>query len=260
MTPVDGSRTAEDWFAIRDQRPQAPVRLYCLPYAGGSAALFGSWGAALGERIEVCALMLPGRAGRIAERPRVDPAEIARAVAGSADRPFALYGHSMGGDLAFEVARELRATGGAQPSHLFVGGCRPPDAPRSGDTYHGVSELDDASLVAKLAENGGLSDEVLAEPELIELLLPVFRTDFGWLDAYTYRAQPPLDVAVTAFAGAADQSAPPHVMDGWRKHTTADFALHVLDGGHLFLEDRLDELAALIRAELTASGAVGRTC
>lgn len=234
------------------------MRLYCLPYAGGSAALFSSWGAALGEQIEVSALMLPGRAGRTAEEHRVDPAEIARAVAGSADRPFALYGHSMGGELGFEVVRELRAIGAVQPVRLLVGGSRPPDAPRSEDRYHGVSKLDDAALLAKLSQMGGLPEEVLAEPELIELLLPVFRTDFGWLDGYTYRPQPPLDVPIAAFCGIEDESASAQIMDGWRAHTTADFTLHALDGGHFFLEDRFDELITLIRAQLTAPDVLSR--
>lgn len=257
MTAVGGPRTAERWFATRVPRPQAPLRLYCLPYAGGSAALFNGWGAALGEQIEVSALMLPGRAGRTAEEPRVDPAEIARAVADSVDRPFAFYGHSMGGELAFEVVRELRAAGATQPVRLLVGGSRPPDAPRSGDLYHGVSEFDDAALLAKLAQTGGLPREVLAEPELIELLLPVFRTDFGWLDGYAYVPQPPLDVPITAFCGTGDESASAQVMDGWRAHTTAEFTLRALNGGHFFLEDRFDELIALIRAQLTAPDVLG---
>jgi surfactin synthase thioesterase subunit len=258
VTDPGSARTAERWFAVRAPRPLAPVRLYCLPYAGGSAAVYNEWGAALGEGIEVCALMLPGRAGRASERLRVEPEEIAQAIARSADRPFALYGHSMGGELAFETARHLRAAGAAQPAHLFVGGCRPPDAPRAADLYHGMSQLDDSALVARLSETGGLPQEVLEVPELIELLLPVFRTDFAWLDEYVYHPQPALDVAVTAFAGTTDESASPAVMEGWRAHTAAGFALHALDGGHFFLEDRLDRLADLIRAELAGPGAGGR--
>jgi surfactin synthase thioesterase subunit len=238
------------WFLTRMPRPQAAAQLFCLPYAGVGAAVFARWPKALGEDVEVSAVALPGRERRTAEEPAIDPARIAEAIAARADRPYALFGHSMGAAVAFEVVRELRRAGSVLPAVLFVSGCRPPDRSHADTIFGGLSKLDDDGLLDRLVAGGGLPVEVLAERELLELLIPVFRTDFAWLDDYQLRAEPPLPNPVTAFAGSGDESAPPDAMDGWRRHTTADFTLHVLPGGHFFLDEHLALLGEVIRADL----------
>lgn len=243
----------EHWFLTRDPRPAATARLYCLPYAGGGASAFAAWGAALGAAVEVCAVALPGRERRIAEPAGIDPAAIAEAVAGHTARdglPFAFYGHSLGARLAFEVARELRRAGEPQPVRLFVGAARPPDAPRGDSWFDGLSEAGDAELVERLRAGGGVPAGVLADPELLDLLLPVFRADFGWLDGYVYRPEPPLDLPVTAFAGTADPAVGPALMAGWSGHGTGQFTLRSVAGGHFFVHDRLSEISSLIRVDL----------
>jgi surfactin synthase thioesterase subunit len=245
---------ADRWFVTQLRRPRAPVQLLCLPYAGAGAGAYAAWPRTLGVDVEVSALMLPGRERRWAEPPCVDPVAVAAAVATRVDRPYALFGHSMGARLAFEVIRELRRAGGALPVRLFVSGCPAPDEPHTGDDpYDGWSELDDDELVRRLSAAGGVAPEILAEPELLALLLPVLRADFEWIDGYRYRAEPPLPVPVSAFAGDEDHAAPPARLAGWRRQTTGDFTLRVLAGGHFFLVDRRAELAGLIRADLTAT-------
>jgi surfactin synthase thioesterase subunit len=241
---------SRDWFLTRVPRPQAPVRLYCLPHAGGGAAAYAAWPAALGADIEVSALILPGRERRMAEPPGIDPAAVAAALADHADRPFAVFGHSLGARLGFEVVRELRRAGRALPARLVVSGCPPPDEPRGTGRYEGASLLDDEAMLDVLAAGGGIPAEVLAAPELLELLAPVFRSDFGWLDSYVYQDEPPLPVPVTALAGDRDDAATPAVVDGWRRHTSAGFELRVLPGGHFFPHEQLSEVAGLIRAGL----------
>jgi surfactin synthase thioesterase subunit len=245
---------ADQWFVTRVRRPQAPVQLLCLPYAGAGAGAYSAWTQALGIDVEVTALMLPGRERRLDEPPEVDPVAVAAAVAMRADRPYALFGHSMGARLAFEVTRELRRAGERLPVRLFVSGCAPPDEPRDPtDPYVGLSERDDEGLLDGLAAGDGVPPEILAERELLDMLLPAFRADFTWIDRYRYRDEPALAVPVTGFAGDTDRSAPPDRMGGWRRQTTAGFTLHVFPGGHFFLNHRLAELSGLIRADLAAA-------
>lgn len=259
-----GLDQVERWFAAPAAETGAPAILFCLPHAGAGSSAFHGWAAAFGPGVQVRPVVLPGREGRIAEPAGFEVADLARAIAAAADRPYAIYGHSMGGRLGFEVARELRRAGLPLPLRLYLGGCRPPDLARvaepgtvggtvSADPLTGLSRATEDELVAQLSRLGGLPDEVAAEPELLELLLPAIRADLTWIDGYRYRPEPPVPVPIGAFAGAADPVAAPFDMLGWAAHTAARFWLRTEPGGHFFAQDRTDRLAAAIRADLLAA-------
>ncbi|MFE3450375.1 lantibiotic dehydratase [Nonomuraea sp. NPDC059194] len=239
-----------NWFSTPHQRPGARARLFCLPYAGAGAAAFRGWSAAAGPDVEVLAAVLPGRESRIWDSVAFDLGELATAVAERADRPYAIYGHSMGGRLGFELVRELRRRGARLPVRLYLGGCRPPGL---ADPLEGLSAVDDDTLLARLSELGGMPSELMSEPELLELVLPALRADFGWLDAYRYHEDEPLPVPITAFAGREDATAPAEAMRHWAAYTAAAFDLRVEPGGHFFLHDSRDRILATIRAGLTTN-------
>lgn len=231
-----------NWFVVPQPRPDAAVRLFCLPYAGAGASAYRRWPAAAGSDIEVVAVQLPGRESRILEDPEfgeIQVAELADAIQAHHDGPYAIYGHSLGGWHAYEIIRRLHTTGGRLPVKLYVGGCRAPHLPATG-TFAGLSTLDDEALLARVEAGGGLSAEVLAEPELLELLLPVLRADFTYLDQYTHADGDPLPVPVVAYAGRADTAVARADIQQWERHTAAGFTLHEVDGGHFFLHDDRD--------------------
>ncbi|MFJ1542787.1 thioesterase domain-containing protein [Micromonospora chalcea] len=241
-----------NWFVSAGSRPEAPVRLFCLPYAGAGASAFRRWASEFGESVDVTPMQLPGRENRITEDPRFSVADVADAIASRADRPYAIYGHSMGGRLGFDVVRELRRTGRPLPLRLYVGGARAPHV-RTPGPFDGLSRAGDDELLRRLGEGGGLPAELLDHPELVELLLPLLRADFGRVDDYRHVPGEPLPVPIVAFAGRTDRAVTRDQNAAWAEHTAAGFTLHELDGGHFFLHDRLPELAALIRADLTAA-------
>jgi len=243
---------SERWFRCLQRRPLASTQLFCLPSAGAGASAFRGWPAAFGDGVEVQAVQLPGRENRFTDPIVIDPAEIAARIAARADRPFAIFGHSFGGRLAFEVARALRLAGAGQPCRLYPSASRPPHVTRTDGPLDGVSGADHAVLTARLAGCGGMPAAVLAEPELLELVLPALRADLGWLDRYRYVEGPPLEVPIVAFAGRDDPVVAAALMRGWAEHTGGPFALHVLPGGHFFLHDRLAALASLIEQDLAA--------
>jgi len=253
LTPTTRD-TADWWLSRAEPRPEAEIELFCLPYAGAGASAYRGWVAAFGPRVEVTALRLPGRENRIRERPEVDPVAVASVIDAAATRPYALFGHSMGARLGFEVISELRRTGRPLPVRLYPSGSLPPDQ-RSSSALDGLSVLPDEELVARLSAAGGVPEAVLAEPELVEMLLPVLRADLTWVDDYAYVPDEPLPVPMVAFAGAADPVAPPSRMTGWAAHTSAGFALHTLPGGHFFLHDHTGTIASTIEADLFAQGA-----
>ncbi|MGW5080875.1 thioesterase domain-containing protein [Micromonospora echinospora] len=241
-----------NWFVSAGSRPEAPVRLFCLPYAGAGASAFRRWAAEFGPGVDVTPVQLPGRENRITEDPRFSVADVAEAIASRADRPYAIYGHSMGGRLGFDVVRELRRTGRPLPLRLYVGGARAPHV-RTPGPFDGLSRAGDDELLRRLGEGGGLPAELLDHPELVELLLPLLRADFGRVDDYRHVPGEPLPVPIVAFAGRTDRAVTRDQSAAWAEHTAAGFTLHELDGGHFFLHDRLPELAVLIRDDLTAA-------
>lgn len=224
------------------------MRLFCFPYAGGGASIFSGWQQILSDKIEVCPVQLPGRGWRIKETPYTDMDQLVR-VAGQAlasylDKPFALFGHSMGALVAFELARHIRREYSLQPVHLFASGrCSPQIVSES----FALEELE-RNLPEMLRHNNGTPEELLENPELMELVLPILRADVALCKSYIYTPAPPFSFSITAFGGLDDHAVPRNCLEGWREHTTERFILRMFPGDHFFLNGpRLPLLEAIAR-------------
>jgi medium-chain acyl-[acyl-carrier-protein] hydrolase len=245
-------RTVDPWFPFRRSSPAAKIRLFCLPPAGGGATLFRAWPQLLPPSIEVCAIQLPGREGRIAEDaiPRMGPLvdATASAMAPILDLPFAFFGHSMGALVGFEIVRCLRRLGRGQPMHLFASAVPAPHHPDP-DTIH---QLSDDAIVAKLrAEEGsGFPEDVLDSPELMEMLLPLLRADAAVTETYEYVAEEPLACPITVFAGTHDEKMAPEAVRDWRTYARGPFRELILPGGHDFLKTRSPQITQAIARAL----------
>jgi len=235
-------------WVLRSPRPSpGRLRLFCLPYAGGGAAAYRAWADGLPPEIEVCRIELPGRGSRFAEPRFKSAAELVRAAADGLrphlDPPFALFGHSMGALLAFELARELRRRGRPLPALLLVAGHEAPQCP---DPDPPLSHLPDSEFVEEIRRRyDGIPAEVLAEPELLDLLLPVLRDDVALLERYRYSEEPPLDCPISCLGGEEDRRVSRESLEAWRDQTVRSFALRLIPGGHFFIESAR---AAVLRA------------
>jgi medium-chain acyl-[acyl-carrier-protein] hydrolase len=159
------------------------------------------------------------------------------------DRPFCLFGHSMGALVAFELARRLRAEHGLAPTRLFVSGHGAPQLPDLPTLRY---DLPDDEFVAALAHLNGTPPEVFAEPELLELLLPLVRADCEVCDTYEYQAEAPFDFPISAFGGSDDAEVPLAVLEAWREHTTADLDVRLFPGGHFYLNEQRPQLLRVL--------------
>jgi medium-chain acyl-[acyl-carrier-protein] hydrolase len=239
------------WFSSPKPNPNAQLRLFCFPYAGGDAVIYRSWPEMLPANIEISAAQLPGRGRRMREAPYTALMPLVQATSDAIlpllDRPFAFFGHSMGAMIAFELARQLRERSSLQPVHLFVSGRRAPQIARAPRVRYDAPEPE---FVEELRNLEGTPPEVFDHPELMQLMLPLLRADFSVVHTYTYTPAPPLDCPITAIGGLEDEEANREHLEAWREHTNADFKVRMLQGNHFFLNTERALLLRVIAQEL----------
>ncbi|MGH9867321.1 MAG: thioesterase II family protein [Candidatus Polarisedimenticolia bacterium] len=238
------------WWPFGPPAGNGRIPLVCLPYAGGGASVYRAWRRTQPAGVEICPLQLPGREGRIREAPhrRVETLalQLAQVMLSVTVRPYALFGHSMGALIAFELAHRMSEMG-RPPAHLFVSASRPPASPRCGPPLH---TLTDAAFVEALRELEGTPEPVLAHQELMELLLPALRADFELCETYAPPARPPLTVPITAFGGTQDAQVSPQDLEGWSRETSSGFTAVQLAGRHFFLEDHAASILSRVASSV----------
>ena len=224
------------WIRLPRPIPDAQLRLFCFPYAGGSSSAYLKWPYILSQPAEVCLVELPGRGDRLRETPVKSMSTLvdalAEAISPWLDKPFAFFGHSMGGIISFELAHALKAQGKPGPVHLFLSGCQPST---SSDRQVPRYKLPDSEFIDELARLGGTPPEVLQNAELLKLLLPALRADFELIEKHEAIHSDPLNCPITAMGGLDDLEVTSEELARWAEATTAEFSIEMFPGDHFFV-------------------------
>ena len=211
--------------------------------------MYHSWCRSAGPHVEVVPITPPGRLHRIREPPLVDfeayVESLGNAVRAFADRPFAFFGHSLGGLVALEVARWLSAHSTAMPSHLIVSACAAPSG-ESAQIARKRNLLSDADLLASIGIGPAPSRMLAVEKELRTLGLSALRDDLALAASYVHRIVPPLPCPIFALVGRDDPLVRTQDVISWEKETCDKFAVIGFPGGHMFLDDSGSEVLRVV--------------
>jgi surfactin synthase thioesterase subunit len=246
---VPTSHTASPWLPFGVPSTEE-ARVFCFPNAGAGAASFALWRRAALPALTLCPVQPPGRAERFREPPYKSVAGLVDALLaeleGQFTGDFALFGHSAGAAVAFELASRLCAAG-TRPAHLFLSGR---SAPHLRDLGAEVRELPDSVLLDELRRIGGTPQEILDDEEVMASLLPLLRADLTLNETYRHDGGQVLDIPVTVFGGRDDQRVDADELSYWQALTTGPFDVGIYPGGHFFLHDHVAELLGIMSRSL----------
>ena len=238
------------WIPYRKPSSHSRLRLFCFPYAGGSASVFRDWFNFFPPEIDICAIQYPGRERRMNEPqftslpPLVDM--LAEALLPELDIPFAFLGHSLGALISFELARLFQKKG-ITPIHLFVSSYRAPTIQDKEDKSH---LLPDNEFVEKLYKHNGTPASVLENRELMNLLLPTIRADFAISETYVYSPSVLLNCPISAYGGIADPDVKYDDLKSWEEQTINSFNVRMFPGDHFYIRNKPEGIINSILKEL----------
>ncbi len=244
--------TASPWITCYAPRPNATVRLICIPHGGGGPQSYKAWAEQLPEHIEVLALSFPGRGSRYTETaihsmPLLAD-EITTALKPFLNKPYVLFGHSVGALVAYEVACRIRATGLMQPMRLIVSAH---ETPENSYTDQPMYTLSDTDLLDRIGALGLVPDDALQNKELVQFILPALRADFELSETYVHQPSAALTLPVTAMLGVDDPLLDKNAIQQWETYTNATFTLRCYDGDHFYTVSAEQQVLDDITAEVT---------
>lgn len=240
------------WVIRPSLNGDASKRLFCIPFAGGGASIYRPWANLLGLTVEVCPIQLPGREGRLFESPltQIDAlvALLKTQISPYLDRPYAIYGHSMGALITYELAHAIAVDDSLNnPERIFVAAHRAPHLPPQRPP---ISALPDNAFIEKLKQYGGFNDEILNHAEMMELVLPTIRADFKLCESYEHRIRQKLNCPIHVFAGTEDTQTLVETTHAWDQCSTTTVTSTLFNGGHFFLNTCQQKVIEAIKTAL----------
>ncbi|GGG69824.1 thioesterase II family protein [Paenibacillus radicis (ex Gao et al. 2016)] len=234
------------------------ISLICLPYAGGSAQVYKRWTNQLHPDVRLVPAELSGRGSRMdepfyrdAEEAVQDLIPLVLKTALKSDA-YALFGHSMGSLLGYELLHALWEERLPLPAAVFLSARGAPHCEQKAERRTHL--LPDDEFLEELKEMGGMTDELFRHKELLDLFMPILRADFKLVCEYEHRMRPPLPLRLTILSGNNDGCVKGSLHE-WERYATGGCEVVTFEGGHFFLQERESDVVAMINKTLIGTAA-----
>lgn len=233
----------DGWVQFRTPKRCPQCRLICFPFAGGGASQYAAWKSLMGDSIEVVPVQLPGRENRINEDFVTDAEVLTESLFKGLepllrDIPFFLFGHSMGGMLAYKFEQTIEDRMGLQAEKVFVSATSLDED----ISEAGISSLPEDEFIEEVNRYGGLEKELWDYPEYLDLYIRILRQDFKLIESYSINRSRRIEAPVHVYYGTEDRMAGSTQARSWEKYTLSEFSMMEFAGGHFFIKDRKEEL------------------
>lgn len=235
------------WCVTYKKNPKAILRIFCFPYSGGGASAYFPWIDKLSSSLELVSIQLPGRENRFHE-PLVSNldviiAELCKEFERYKEKPFIVFGHSLGALLCYEFVKGVHKLYNTYPKHMFISASKAPHMPFR---IKKLSHLSDVQVIKELSVYGGIDQTLKENIQILKIFLPIFRNDFSIGENYSYRKFTPFPFNITVFHGVNDPTVKEEEINAWQKYTTGHFESFSFEGGHFFIKNKQDEILKVI--------------
>ncbi|OJX14241.1 MAG: hypothetical protein BGO77_02145 [Caedibacter sp. 37-49] len=239
--------TRNPWYLEYKKNPKAAIRLFCFHHSGGGASAYYPWVESLSPYIEMISIQLPGREDRFTEPLMSSLKDIIDALTEGfylyTEKPFFVFGHSLGGFIAFELVKSIYQRYSLYPQHIIISATKAPHMPFRMKT---LSSLENKTLKEELKIYNGIDEGILNNDELLDLFLPIIRNDFSISERYHSADVASLPCDILHLSGDLDVSVNEEEIQAWKAYTTGKFEHISFLGGHFFLKDHQKDIIKLI--------------
>lgn len=237
----------QKWYLEYEKKPNATIRLFCFHHSGGGASAYYPWLELLSPNIELIAIQLPGRENRFSQPLNNNLKDIITQLSEGfctyKDKPFFVFGHSLGGLLSFEFIKSIREVYSLCPCHIIVSATKAPHFPFR---MKHLSKLNDAALKEELKVYDGIDERILHHDELLELFLPIIRSDFSIYENHNHSNSEPFFCDILALSGDHDHTVAQEETLAWSAYTTGKFEHLSFHGGHFFTKNYQKRIVGVI--------------